>query len=86
MTNAIGHNSEALLKSYVERIERKEDEKSIIGEEIKEIYAEASNSGIDAPALRKAVKYSMMTPEQRKKSEDMDIILFSYLKALGFAS
>ena len=28
----------------------------------------------------------MMTPEQRKKSEDMDIILFSYLKALGFAS
>jgi len=86
MTDTIGHNSDVLLKSYVERIERKEDEKSIIGEEIKEIYTEAANNGIDAPALRKAVKYSMMTPEQRKKSEDMDIILFSYLKALGFAS
>ena len=51
----VGGIAGARLKSFLERVERLNDEKSAIAEDIKEIYAEAKGVGFDAKTLRKIV-------------------------------
>lgn len=53
------------IKSYIERIERLEQEKKDIQRDIKEVYAEAAAQGIDKKALKQVIKYRKMDPDQR---------------------
>jgi len=52
----VGGIAGAQLKSFIERIERLEDEKRALGEDIKEVYAEAKGSGFEPKIMRQIIK------------------------------
>lgn len=68
------------LKSIIERIERLEDEKKEIADQVKEVYAEAKGNGFDVKTLRKVVGLRKKDAEEREEEEAM---LDLYLHALG---
>lgn len=68
------------LKSFIERIERLEEEKAGIANDIKEVYAEAKGSGFDTKIMRQIVRLRKMDQADREEQETlMDV----YLRALG---
>jgi uncharacterized protein (UPF0335 family) len=68
------------LRLFLERIERLEDEKKGIGDDIKDVYLEAKANGYDAGIMRQIVKLRKMQPHDR---QEMEHILQTYLAALG---
>jgi uncharacterized protein (UPF0335 family) len=75
--------AKAKLKSFVERIEKLEEEKKTISEDIREVYAEAKGDGFDVKALRAVVRlYRQDTDERREHEALVDL----YRDALGLAS
>ena len=76
-TNSIdsGH-----LKAFIERIERLEEEKRALAEDIKDVYAEAKGVGYDVKIMRKVVSLRRQDHHKRKEEEE---ILDLYLSALG---
>jgi uncharacterized protein (UPF0335 family) len=68
------------LKAFVERIERLEEEKKVIADDIRDVYGEAKANGYDTKALRAVVKMRKQDSEERKEQE---AILEVYLQALG---
>jgi uncharacterized protein (UPF0335 family) len=68
------------LKAFVERIERLEEEKKTIADDIRDVYAEAKGTGFDAKALRTVVRLRKIDADERK---EQDAILETYLHALG---
>lgn len=78
----VGDNSIAKdqLRAFVERIERLEEEKRAIAEDIKEVYAEAKGNGFDTKTMRKVVALRKMDAAERQEQE---AILDLYLEALG---
>ena len=68
------------LKAFIERIERLEEDKKNISDDIKDVYAEAKGNGFDAKILRKIVSIRKQDENERK---EMDEILSVYLQALG---
>ena len=70
------------LKSFIERIERLEEEKKAIAADIKEVYAEAKGTGFDTKIMRKVVSLRKKDAAERLEEE---AILDLYLSALGMA-
>ncbi len=70
------------IRSIVERIERLEEEKKAIAEDIKEVYAEAKAMGLETKILRKVITIRKKEPQEREEEEAM---LALYLHALGMA-
>ena len=68
------------LKSIIERIERLEQEKSEIAEQIKEVFAEAKGNGFDVKVLRKVVR---IRKQDRAKRLEEEAITDLYLSAMG---
>lgn len=68
------------LKSYVERIERLEEDKSGIASDIRDVYAEAKSNGFDSKIMRQIVKLRKMKHNERVEQE---YILDLYKRALG---
>ncbi|MEM7651477.1 MAG: DUF2312 domain-containing protein [Pseudomonadota bacterium] len=68
------------LRNFIERIERLEEEKSALMEDIKETYAEAKGVGFDAKTMRKIVSLRKMDTEKRRESEEL---LDLYKSAIG---
>jgi uncharacterized protein (UPF0335 family) len=68
------------LKSIIERIERLEEEKRTLADDIKEVYGEAKANGFDTKIIRKVV--SIRKQDQRERAEQ-ETILETYLNALG---
>jgi len=68
------------LKSFIERIERLEEEKTALMEDIKEVYAEAKGTGFDAKTMRKVISLRKMDTEKRRESEEL---LDLYKSAIG---
>ena len=68
------------LKAFVERIERLEEEKNAIADDVRDVYAEAKANGYDVKALRKVVRMRKQDVNERKEQE---AILETYLHALG---
>lgn len=68
------------LRQTVMRIERLEEEKKEVAEQIKEVYAEAKSMGFDVKALRQAVRLRKIDARER---EEQEMILDLYLGALG---
>ena len=69
-----------LLKSFIERIERLEEEKANILADIKEVYSEAKSSGYEPQIMRKVLIIRKMDIEERLEQE---ALLDSYRNALG---
>ena len=70
----------AQLKSIVERIERLEEEKKAIADDIKDVYGEAKANGYDTKALRTIIRLRKQDATER---EEQDAILDLYKAALG---
>lgn len=68
------------LLQFIERIERLEEEKSTIGDDIKEVYGEAKSRGYDTKAMRTIIKIRKQDQSERVEQES---ILNTYLGALG---
>lgn len=68
------------LKAFVERIERLEEEKKAIADDIRDVYAEAKGNGYDVKTLRVVVRIRKQDVNERKEQE---AILETYLHALG---
>lgn len=68
------------LRAFVERIERLEEEKKVISDDIKDVYAEAKGNGFDVKILRKVVSLRKKQPHEREEEE---AVLDLYLSALG---
>jgi len=68
------------LKAFVERIERLEEEKKTIADDIRDVYAEAKSTGFDVKALRTIVRMRKEDADERREHE---AILETYMHALG---
>lgn len=93
MTPEIGHNSHAAakeepatrfakdqLKSIIERIERLEEERKTLSDDIRDVYAEAKGNGYDVKALRTIVR---MRKQDANERQEQETILETYLQALN---
>jgi uncharacterized protein (UPF0335 family) len=68
------------LKSFIERVERLEEEKAAIAGDVKEIYAEAKSSGFEVKIMRQLVRLRKMEPAVRKEQDEL---LDIYKRAIG---
>ncbi len=68
------------LRSLVERIERLEEEKKALADDIKEIYSEAKSSGFDVKVLRQVIRQRKI---DARELEEQETILDLYRRALG---
>lgn len=80
-----GHNrkpteSDERLRLLIERIERLEEEKKGIGEDIKDVYAEAKATGYDPAIMRKVIRLRKMKPDDRAEAA---ALLETYCASLG---
>lgn len=75
-----GHNSNAQLKSIVERIERLNEDKKAITDDIKDVFGEAKGVGFDVKALRTVIRLRSQDSSERAEQE---AILDTYKAALG---
>ncbi len=75
--------AQSQIRSIVERIERLEEEKKAIADDIKEVYAEAKSNGFDTKTLRKVVT---LRKKDRAEREEEEAMLDLYLNALGMIS
>jgi uncharacterized protein (UPF0335 family) len=77
---ATSDSSAARLKSFIERIERLEEEKAGIAADIKDVYAEAKGTGFEVKVMRQVVRLRKMENEARREQEEL---LDLYQRALG---
>lgn len=68
------------LRLLIERIERLEEEKKGLGEDIRDVYSEGRSVGYDARLMRQLVRLRKMKPDDRR---EMECILEAYKCALG---
>jgi uncharacterized protein (UPF0335 family) len=68
------------LKAFIERVERLEEEKKAIADDIRDVYAEAKGSGFDVKALRAIVRLRKQDTDERREQQ---AILETYMHALG---
>jgi len=77
----VGHNSgDDRLRLLIERIERLEEEKKGIADDIRDVYMEGKAVGYDPKGMREVYRLRKMKPEDRAERE---MILETYKKALG---
>jgi uncharacterized protein (UPF0335 family) len=78
--NGSNHVAADALKGLVERIERLEEEKKALADDIREVYGEAKASGFDVKILRKVIALRRMASHDRREQEEL---LEVYMAALG---
>jgi uncharacterized protein (UPF0335 family) len=75
--------AEGQLKSVIERIERLEEDKSVIAADIKEVYFEAKSNGFDTKILRAVIKLRKLDAAERSEQQSLIDV---YMAALGMWS
>jgi uncharacterized protein (UPF0335 family) len=70
------------LRLFIERIERLEEEKKGIADDIRDVYSEAKSQGYDAKIMRQIVRLRKMSNDDRA---EMEAVLDTYKSALGLA-
>jgi uncharacterized protein (UPF0335 family) len=68
------------LKSFIERIERLEEEKRVLAEDIKEVYAEAKGTGFDTKIMRQIIR---IRKRDQDELDEEETLLDVYKRALG---
>lgn len=79
-TKDVGGVAGKRLHSFIERLERLEEEKTALSEDIKEVYAEAKGVGFDVKTVRKIVSLRKLEPEKRREQDEL---LDLYKSAIG---
>ena len=77
---SVDHVDGSHLRAFIERIERLEEEKRALADDIKDVYAEAKGNGFDTRIMRKVISLRRMDRDKRIEEET---ILDLYLNALG---
>ncbi|WP_069337185.1 DUF2312 domain-containing protein [Sphingobium yanoikuyae] len=75
-----GNIANEQLRLLIERIERLEEEKKGIGDDIKDVYLEAKATGYDTKMMREVIRLRKLPPHERA---EMQALLETYLAALG---
>ena len=70
------------LLSFFDRIERLEEEKAALAEDIKEVYAEAKSVGFEVKIMRRVMKLRKMDVEKRQEEDEL---LSLYMSAIGMS-
>jgi uncharacterized protein (UPF0335 family) len=70
------------LKSFIERVERLEEEKKALGEDIRDVYSEAKATGFEPKIMRKIVSLRKTNLEKRREEQEL---LDLYMSAIGMA-
>lgn len=78
----VGGVSGERLRAFIERIERLEEEKAALAEDIKEVYGEAKATGFDTKTMRKIIKLRKMDTDKRNEE---DALLDTYKAAVGLS-
>ena len=68
------------LKSFIERVERLEEERAGLSEDLKEVYAEAKGTGFEPRIMRRIVKLRKMDVEKRREEDEL---MELYKSAIG---
>ena len=68
------------LRLLIERVERLEEEKKGISDDIKDVYAEAKATGYDSKIMKQIVRLRKLKPDDRR---EMELLLETYKSALG---
>lgn len=71
------------LRSFIQRIERLEEEKKTLSDDIREVYSEAKSNGFDPKIMRQVVRLRRMETADRQEQE---ALIETYLSALGMDS
>ncbi|MBL9029569.1 MAG: DUF2312 domain-containing protein [Caedimonas sp.] len=71
------------LRQYIEQIEKLEEEKANIANDIREVFAEAKSNGFDPKIMRQVLKIRKMNKDELAEQEE---VLNVYLQALGMAT
>ena len=79
-SDVLNATAQTQLKSIIERVERLEQEKAEVAEQIKEVFAEAKGNGFDVKVLRKVVR---IRKQDRAKRQEEEALLDLYLSAIG---
>ena len=81
-TPGVGHNgiSSDRLRSVIKRIEKLEEDKAGVSEDIKEVYAEAKGTGFDVKTIRRIVALRKVELEKRREESEL---LDLYMSAIG---
>jgi uncharacterized protein (UPF0335 family) len=79
-TTTQGNIAADQLKSYLERIEKLQEEKAEIASFIKDVFAEAKGNGYDVKAIKEVLKLRKLKPHEREEQEYMVDV---YKKAIG---
>ena len=79
-TNSLTEAARDKLRQTIERIERLEEEKKEVAEQIKEVFGEAKSLGFDVKALRQVIR---MRKIDRQEREEQEMIVDVYLQAIG---
>jgi uncharacterized protein (UPF0335 family) len=79
-TSEVGGVTGKRLLSFLQRIERLEDEKFALSEDIKDVYGEAKANGFDTKTMRRIVKLRKMDLEKRREEDEL---LELYKAAIG---
>jgi uncharacterized protein (UPF0335 family) len=77
MTNMVAADE---LRLLIERIERLEEEKKGISDDIRDVYSEAKARGYDAKIMRQIIKLRAMETHER---QEWEAVLDTYISALG---
>lgn len=85
MSPSIGHNTTGgiaadRLRSFIERIERLNEERAALGADIREVFSEAKGAGFDAATMRELIRLRKMDAADRAERE---ALLDTYKQALG---
>ena len=81
-TSENGEISGNRLKSFIERVERLEEEKKTLAEDIRDVYSEAKSTGFEPKIMRKIVSLRKANLEKRREEQEL---LDLYMAALGMA-
>ncbi len=76
----VGGISGERLRTIIQRIERLEEDKAAVGEDLKEVYAEAKGVGYDTKIIRKIVSLRKIEIDKRRETEEL---LDLYMSAIG---
>ena len=82
MTNSPADVTAERLKSFIERIERLEEEKAGLAADIRDVFAEAKGTGFDTKVMRQIIKLRKMETQDRREQEEL---IDLYMSKLGMA-
>jgi uncharacterized protein (UPF0335 family) len=73
-------SAQGKLKSLIERIERLEEDKAAVANDLKEVYAEAKGEGFDTKIVRKVVR---LRKQDTAKRQEEEALIDLYISAIG---